>query len=68
MASKTIEICDRCGKEIKHSKFPRAKIKTVVGQLTVFGLGAYDYCNCEYDLCSECSKSFDKFMDKECEK
>ena len=65
MATKTIELCDRCGNEIKPIKFTRTKINTVVGQSTVFGRGYYDYCECKYDLCPACAKEFDKFMTKE---
>lgn len=55
----TKEYCDRCHKEIKrHVHIMRInKISTIW-----YGIGAYDYINCNFILCRECSKGFDKFM------
>ena len=45
--------CDRCGKEIK------------VGLLATNSITRNGIFNTTYDLCNECMKEFERFMDNE---
>ena len=60
---KTVNICDRCGKEIKYGIFPQA-IATV-DYTIAFSFGSYDYSTSKYDLCGDCVKALGKFLEME---
>ena len=46
--------CDRCGKEIK------------VGLLCASSITRNSIISTTYDLCSECMKEFERFMENDC--
>lgn len=61
--------CDRCGKqfEYRHEKWAsilRAKKLKMfrITKLFYGNLSGYDYAECSYELCGECTKKLDEFM------
>lgn len=59
---KTVRLCDRCGKEIKDAVFPVTRMVTVRTTI-IFGFGGYSYTSGEQELCPDCTKSFEKWME-----
>lgn len=62
---KTKTVCDRCGKEIKG--FPRLKIwrvrQKIIRVFIFFSPSVYDYIDEKIELCSNCRKEFNNWMD-----
>lgn len=52
MATVEYRVCDRCGKKIEECKRGTVKGKFKIHR--IFGFGAYNYSDVEYELCDEC--------------
>ena len=70
MGDKRTKVCDRCGKEViyrgwtailKGKRFEKLGIV----QMLNGNCDGYHYFEGEYDLCSECSKSFEHWLSNE---
>lgn len=55
------EKCDKCGKPLTKSKFPMMRM-TRISTTTLLGFGPYSYVSDEIELCDDCTKLFEKFI------
>lgn len=58
----TTEYCDRCGREMSVGSFPVGRL-TAIKSIKLFGFGEYAYSESKDELCADCTKAFEKWME-----
>lgn len=64
MSTKSTQVCDRCGKEIKYAEFPYSRVSKIT-YISIFGFSPFAYNDTKIELCKKCTEEHDRFMREE---